>query len=167
MLSIPDINQTNIYHICVWCKTNSFLISYTCVQIVHFFPRSTDAKTELNGWKLTAWTETLYWRERDVHEKGENRKEKERKINKREMVFKCLYQSYVWSFKIDTNLPLTFHTNTEPSAAPAAMWLLSGLNAIRLKSHPTLKLSWLRDSTTWLVRRSMILIVSSRTHAAK
>lgn len=142
--------------------------------ILYMCPNSTFFSAIYRRQNRTEWMKadglnrnTLLKRERDVHEKGENRKEKERKINKREMVFKCLYQSYVWSFKIDTNLPLTFHTNTEPSAAPAAMWLLSGLNAIRLKSHPTLKLSWLRDSTTWLVRRSMILIVSSRTHAAK
>lgn len=46
--------------------------------------------------------------------------------------------TYVWSFKVDTWTPLAFHMKMEPSAEPAATWLLSELKAILEKSHPTL-----------------------------
>jgi hypothetical protein len=56
----------------------------------------------------------------------ERRKKREKSISVKWLLNVCINGyvgniSYVWSFKIDTNLPVTFHTNTEPSAAPAAM----------------------------------------------
>lgn len=91
----------------------------------------------------------------------------------------------VWSFRVASSWPATFHRNTEPSAAPAAIFEQSGLKATRAQSQPTLKLSWLKGGVQgwverpenretpmsthlnvpiiWFCRKSNNLIVSSRT----
>lgn len=73
----------------------------------------------------------------------------------------------VWSLRMVASCPELCHTYTDPSADPAAIAAPSMLKATRLQSHPTLKLSSLNDLSTWFVRMSSSLMVSSRTQHSK
>lgn len=100
-----------------------------------------------------------------------------------------LFQNtYLGSFSTDSSGPLMFHTNTDPSADPAANRWQVGLNATRDQSQPTLKLSLLQTINPALARsqyhpspeppyrnvrtilfwrRSSRLMVSSRTQHSR